>query len=362
MLGFRCLFTAAVLSIAALQSIDIARAADRIDAGHEARPFLQTSDNRLSFSTIFNATGPGHWSRLPDGEIDGTTTKQAYSFTHADTWDYGSNYLDVTLYRSGPNDPARPCLRAGVVPAGAAVSGNCPGETEIYVILRSTLGWNELFKTKAFARRPLKDVSFLVGGDANHQNDFNGGSKRALVAGLKMDFELPNNGALSIAPMMYYEFANRSRFIRCTSDGGVPGVTCTQGGKKHFRPTWAVEISYRVDADFLQGSAGYFGLSGRVSLRGPKGNQNAPLGKESGGHSTTIEINSEPVRLTFDASRAFAGREHAHDVDIWVAYRYWKNKFGIDASASPTCFTDRPGESNKSCTESSIVTGITVKL
>jgi hypothetical protein len=360
--GFRCLFTAAALSIAALQSTDIAKAADRTDGGQEARPILQTSENRVSFSRIFNATGPGHWSRLADGEIDGTTTKQAYSLTHTDTWDYGTNYLDVTVYKSGSNDPARPCLRAGVGPTDAAAGRSCGGETEIYVILRSACGWNELFNTNAFARRPLKNISFLVGGDANHQNDFNGGLKRALVAGLRLDFELPDNGALSVAPMMYYEFANRSRFIRCTPENDHPGVTCTEGGKKHFRPTWAVEVSYRLDLDFLQANAGYFGLSGRVNLRGPKGNQNAPLGKASGGRATTMEINSEPVRLTFDASRAFAGRQHAHDVDIWVAYRYWKNKFGIDASASPTCFTDRPGQSNKSCTESSVVTGITVKL
>jgi hypothetical protein len=242
------------------------------------------------------------------------------------------------------------------------MGANCAGETEIYLILRSTLGWNELFNTKAFARRPLKNISFLVGGDANHQNDFNGGSKRALVAGLRLDFELPHNGALSVAPMMYYEFRNRSRFIRCTPENDDPGVTCTEGGKKHFRPTWAVEISYRLNLDFLQANARYFGISGHVNFRGPKGNQNAPLGRASGGRATTIEINSEPVRLTFDASGAFAGREHAHEVDMWVAYRYWKNKFGIDASASPTCFTDRPGQSNKSCTESSVVTGITIKL
>ena len=46
--------------------------------------------------------------------------------------------------------------------------------------------------------------------------------------------------------------------------------------------------------------------------------------------ATKTEFNSEPIRLTFDASKAFWGAKYSHFVDVWVAYRYWQNKFGLD--------------------------------
>jgi hypothetical protein len=43
-----------------------------------------------------------------------------------------------------------------------------------------------------------------------------------------------------------------------------------------------------------------------------------------------VTLNSEPVRLTFDAGKALWGARYAHFGDLWVAYRYWQNKFGLD--------------------------------
>ena len=50
-----------------------------------------------------------------------------------------------------------------------------------------------------------------------------------------------------------------------------------------------------------------------------------------------------------------------HFVALWVAYRYWQNKFGIDHAASTVC-NDTPGISNNSCTEPSVYAGITAKF
>src|SRR5207244_11845438 len=30
------------------------------------------------------------------------------------------------------------------------------------------------------------------------------------------------------------------------------------------------------------------------------------------------------------SSKAFMGDKYSHFVDVWVAYRYWQNKFGLD--------------------------------
>jgi hypothetical protein len=74
-------------------------------------------------------------------------------------------------------------------------------------------------------------------------------------------------------------------------------------------------------------------------------------------------LNSEPIRLTFDASKAFAGPKYSHFVDVWVAYRYWQNKFGLDHNAEPNvCTLASTGQSTNSCTESTVYTGVTVKF
>ena len=77
--------------------------------------------------------------------------------------------------------------------------------------------------------------------------------------------------------------------------------------------------------------------------------------------NTAVEFNAEPIRLTFDASKAFWGPKYTHFVDVWVAYRYWQNKFGLDHNNSTVCNV-RVGVSNNTCTESTVYTGITMKF
>jgi hypothetical protein len=57
------------------------------------------------------------------------------------------------------------------------------------------------------------------------------------------------------------------------------------------------------------------------------------------------------------------GAKYSHFVDLWVAYRYWQNKFGLDHNAMPgVCTLAATGQSTHSCTESSLYSGITVKF
>jgi hypothetical protein len=81
--------------------------------------------------------------------------------------------------------------------------------------------------------------------------------------------------------------------------------------------------------------------------------------------ATKTELNSEPIRLTFDASKAFWGAKYEHFVDVWVAYRYWQNKFGLDHNAEfGVCNALINGtiQSTHSCTEQSAYAGVTVKF
>lgn len=364
----RRVIAATAVIMAALVPIGPASARASAESGlAEHNSVFSRIDNKISFYRIVGATGPGHWSRNADGSINGKTEKQAYSFTHSDVWDYGTNYLDVSVYTSGRNDPAAPCKNARSAahsgrPPDISIRGRCKGQTEVYVVARSTFGLSKIFNTGRHAAGPLKNISLELGFDLNHQNDYNAERKRALVAGLRFDLPLSNQGSLKIAPLVYYEFSNHSTLLECGErNSPISGVNCEANGRKHFKPTWSLESSYSLNLDAIEGLE-HFAISGRVTLRGPKGNQNSPLGRASGGRPTKLEINSEPLRIIFDASGAWAGPRYSHRVDVWVAYRYWHNKFGLDADESSTCFTDIPGESNGSCSESSLSAGVTVSL
>ena len=188
-------------------------------------------------------------------------------------------------------------------------------------------------------------------------------AKRDVVAGLQFAFDLPYKGYIDVAPLVYWEFYNRNAFTQC--GGGFAGniaypnagANCLTDGNRSFDPTWAVEINYYMDLGFLPENMQFWSISGRAGWYGKKGYENNPLP----GVNTAIELNSEPIRLTFDASKAVWGAKYSHFVDLWVAYRYWQNKFGIDHTTSAVCNVS-PGVSNHTCTEETVYGGVSVKF
>src|ERR1700736_671135 len=371
-------FAAAALSLAMLAPAGFASAAD-LPAKAKAKPvadlpFFFVIDDRVTFSYIFSGTDPGQFSRRPDGTINGKTEKQVYSFTHFDAWAYGTNFFTISMFKSGHNDPAAPCTSPGTITDPFAGFANhpasCAGATEIYGLFRSTFGWNELFNTKAFSVGPLHNVSFEVGMDANTENRFFGAAKRDVVGGLQFAFDLPYKGYFNVAPLVYWEFLNHNSFAQCNSgfSGPTPGVSCLFDGNTSFKPTWAVETNYYMDLGFLPENMQYFSISGRAAWYGKKGTENNPLPfmpftSAFPTANTAVEFNSEPIRLTFDASKAAWGAKYSHFVDVWVAYRYWQNKFGLDHNATPgVCTLAATGASTHTCTESSLYAGVTLKF
>jgi hypothetical protein len=357
---------AAVLSLATLAPAGFASAADLpVKAKPIADvPFFFVIDDRVTYSWMPKGTDPGVFSTRPDGTLNGNTAKSVYSFTHFDAWAYGTNFFTISMFKSDHNDPAAPCANAGVLLSGAPAS--CAGATEFYGLIRSTFGWNEIFNTKAFSMGPLHNISFEVGADGETENNFLAPAKRDFVAGLQFAFDLPYKGYFNVAPLAYKEI-NHNAFDQCGLFGpGTPGVNCLADGNTNFKTTWAVETNYYMDLGFLPPNMQFFSISGRAGWYGPKGDSNAPLAGTGVGRFSTAsktEFNSEPIRLTFDASKAFMGNKYSHFVDVWVAYRYWQNKFGLDHNAEPgVCTIAATGQSTNSCTESTVYTGITVKF
>jgi hypothetical protein len=361
---------AAVLSFAALATFAPTGAASAADLPVKAKakpvadlPFFFVIDDRVTYSWMPNGTDPGVYSVRPNGSINGNTAKSVYSFTHFDAWAYGTNFFTISMFKSDHNDPAAPCINANVLPDGTSTV--CAGATEFYGLIRSTFGWNEIFNTKAFSYGPLHNISFEVGADGEAENNYLAPAKRDFVAGLQFAFDLPYKGYIDVAPLAYKEI-NHNAFDQCGLFGNTissgPTQNCILNGNTDFHTTWAVEINYYMDLGFMPENFQYFSISGRAGFYGPKGNQNSPCGVGCGGTATKTEINSEPIRLTFDASKAFLGPKYSHFVDVWVAYRYWENKFGLDHNAAPGVCTLAGGVSTNSCNEQTVYTGITVKF
>jgi hypothetical protein len=370
---------AALLSLSTLAPAGFARAADlpvKAVQPPPDLPFFLLIDDRLTFSWMPKGTDPGFFSVRPNGSIDGTTAKQVYSFTHFDVWAYGTNFFTISLFKSDHNDPANPCTNAGVIASNtigavsAPVSANCAGATEIYGLFRSTFGWNEIFNTKMFTLGFLHNISFEVGSDANSEQNYLSPAKRDWVAGLQFAFDLPYKGFFNVAPLAYKEI-NHNSFNQCGTAfafSQVPGVGCNADGNTDFHTTWAVETNYYMDLGFLPPNWQFWSISGRAAWYGPKGDANglpAFSGPGPLSNATKTEFNSEPIRLTFDASKAFLGPKYTHFVDVWVAWRYWQNKFGLDHNAAPGVCNIVSGAfvvSTNSCTENTVYAGITAKF
>jgi hypothetical protein len=359
---------AAVLALGAVTLVSTVYAADLpADLPVKAVPFVDTpffavNDNRLTYAYIFSGTDPGTFSTRPDGSVNGTTPKSVYNYTHFDAWAYGTNFLTISMYKSDHNDPTAPCTNSFSIynpGTGTSAAANCAGATEVYGLIRSTFGFNEIFNTKAFSYGILRNVSFEIGADVGAENDLYASAKRDVVAGLQFAFDLPYKGYVDVAPLFYKE-TNHNGFLQCGAGfvANNPGLTCLESGSLDYKPTWALETNYYMNLGFLPESIQFFSISGRAGWIGKKGNENAPLNT---GVQTAVELNSEPIRLTFDASKAMWGAKYSHFLDVWVAYRYWQNKFGLDHAASSNCLLPS-GASNNTCTESSLYSGVTVKF
>ena len=308
-------------------------------------PFFFVNDNRLTFSYQFEATDPGNPGRF---------SKEVASFTHFDVWGYGTNFFNIDLLKSvGGKDPAEPCFERGVaVNLGGFVNSSCAGASEIYGLVRSTFGLNQLTHSKMFSYGPLSNISFEVGGDANSENNFVAPAKRDFVAGLEFSFDLPYKGFFNISPL-YYKEINHNSFLTAGNPFFVPGTPVIADGNTNFHGTYALETNYYMDLGFLP-DAFPISFSGRAALYGPKGtgaNFFIP-----GNIKTTTEFNSEQ-RLTLDVSKVIWGAAYSHFVDVFVAYRYWQNKFGIDHAHSGVCINTANGTTNHSCTEDTVAAG-----
>ncbi len=280
-------------------------------------PLFTVNDNSVSYAYRFTATDPF---------VTDHTAKQVITFTHFDSWAYGTNFFNIDLLKSDLKDPANPC---GLGAPGFANAG-CEGTTEIYGFFRSTLGWKELFGLRFGSF--LTNISFKVGGDANSVNNANAAAKKDVVAGLQFNFALPFGATFNFAPL-YYAEKNHGSFI-----------TSNTSGVDYFN-TWRVEGALIVPIG-AKGTPLSFGSL--FAVNGPKGQ--CPPGECAATSAPTKSELFTQQSLTLDVGQLAYGRPNLFS--IFVAYVYWKNKFGIDHNLDPT----------RGSIESTMLTGATMRF
>ena len=289
-------------------------------------PFFLVNLNSLSYSYAFTANNPGA----------GKTPKDIVSFTHFDVWAYGTNFFNVDWLKAtnGSNPPnGTPAAPCDFVPGRTG----CSGYTEIYGLFRSTLGWNQIFNTKAFAVGPLTNVEFVVGSDLNTDNTTLGSAKRAIQGGLQFDFATPYKGFVNVSFNAYKEWQNDGFAARGAGNG------LNLSGKVDFDTTWAIEALYSQPLAFQPLPLTFKSF---VVIHGPKG-CGEPCDPGPGLKRTTEYLTQQTLFL--DVGKLAWGK--ADQFSVWGAYRWWKNKFGIDPN--------QPGFSFSNTVESTWVTGAT---
>jgi hypothetical protein len=266
-------------------------------------PFFFVNENSVSYSYAFTATNPGA----------GVTPKHVVNFTHFDVWAYGTNFFTVDWLKATNGNappfgaPAAPCDRTG--------TSVCAGYTEIYGLFRSTFGLNQITHSKSFAYGPLTNIEFVVGADLNTDNTTLGSAKRSIQGGLQFDFATPYKGFLNVGVFAYKEWQN---------DGFSAIFGPNFSGKVDFDTTWAVEGLLVQPLGFLPAALPLTFKSLAV-VHGPKG------AGEIGVPQRVTEYLTQQT-LSLDVGQMISGRSNMFSV--WTAFRWWKNKFGLDPIAT----------------------------
>lgn len=306
-LGITSLAFAAAFAASSAKAADLPAPAK---AAPPSIPFFLVNENELSYFYTTEWMSP----------YTGHTPTHTAEFTHFDVWKYGTNFFLVDAIKStGSGDPV----------SGYTAGGVGPGATEVYALLRSTLGLNQITGSHMFSAGPLNNVSLEVGGDWNSKNNQYGPEKKNIVAGVQFNFGLPYNGHLNVAPLLYKEW-NHNYYDDSLANpfgGFVPG------GLVDFKPTWALEVGYSIPLPFISWIPVEF--SGHVNIYGPKGYGASQIEEAAAYNPFAAAQKTVPEyhiynKLAFDVSK-YAGTQ-PHTLSVWVAYLYWHNMFGLNSA------------------------------
>jgi hypothetical protein len=249
--------------------------------------WAQFSDTSLGIRDALTVANPGEEKGGRD------VNKVIVNLSHFDVWDYGTNFFNVDILFSNPNE---------------AAANSTGGSTEFYAVYRAQLSPDKIFgiNTKI---GPFTAINFEIGGDAESENTAFGPNKKLFVAGPNFNIGLPA-GFLNIGVHIAHEW-NHNGFSDCPTACGV-------GGPVSFNPTAEFEFVWLYSLKSLVGLPLDFKGFTNVVL---------PKGKDGFGVQTKTEVLAVP-RLSLDVGSMLYGKPHKPDVYFQV--ELWENKFGND--------------------------------
>ena len=288
-----------------------AAAADIVTKAQPIAPapekFFMFSDTALSYWHEFSGAEPG---------VGKPISKEIGTITHFDVWKYGTNFVNIDFLKSDNHDPAAPWGGVGFpIPAG----GIGQGAFEVYALYRGTLGFNEIFDTKAFKFGPVKDLAFYFGGDVNTKNTAFAPQKDLIVGGLQVQFDVP--GYFNVAVALHKEWNHNGIVPQLVAIGVPCPGACAEN--VNFRPTAVFEAQYMQPLGFTGLPLRFSGFTNVV----------LPKGNDGFGNKTKTELLTDN-RLTLDVGKLAANKPNW--IDLFGGYRYWQNKFGGDHTLDAT--------------------------
>ncbi len=252
---------------------------------------LASSAGAATFSDTY--IGYRYGSEFAEPFNNNNISKSIVNLSNVSGYKYGTNFFNVDLLLSDKNDPA------------SAAQTNT-GAQEAYVVYRHTLSLSAVSGT------PLKygyirDVMLQGGFDWNTKSDAGYNSKKQmLVVGPAVSLDVP--GFLDVALLEFYESnAPYSTF----TNTGVP--------RYHYDPHPALSLAFDMPVPIADLPLNFAGYALWIASKG----------KDEFGNATVAETHFD-VKLLLDVGKVLGGP--AGTFKAGVAYEYWQNKFGNNAS------------------------------
>ncbi|HWA95960.1 MAG TPA: hypothetical protein VG844_15265 [Terracidiphilus sp.] len=213
--------------------------------------------------------------------------RNTVEFTHADFWNLGSNFANVAVHQSSMEEPA---------------ANGGAGATEIYAILRSTVGLNQISGSRRFAFGPVRNIAAEAGANFETKNSAYSPAERTLYIGPNIQFAVPR-GYLNLG-LHYRKEWNHEAVL---------------GKAENYSPDFNIEPTWLLPFSLGKLRLAYTGLA----------EYNTPKGKDSFGIESVSEFLLRNY-VSVDLGAVLFRR--AQLVELNSGFWYWKNEYGKPAS------------------------------
>jgi nucleoside-specific outer membrane channel protein Tsx len=208
--------------------------------------------------------------------------KTIYEFVHVSGDRLGKNLVVGQVLTSGSNDPA---------------AGGGTGAQEFYGLYRRTLSLSKLTgSTLAFG--PVKDVSLVGRFDRGTKNISMAAAARKLMAGVSLDLAVPKG----FAEAVLYAYHEKNY-------NGIVGQAVKFDTTYRADLVWGIPFNLGIPLEWRGG----------LAIVGAKG-------KDGFGNDTKVE------KKLYTEVMAGIGKT---GFQVGLAYEWWRNKYGVDASRIP---------------------------